>query len=106
MKKSKIHNRGKGKKLWLRRTGIGVVILIGIVFLALIVVDGTFLPKKYLKPWDESYSKQFDDPRIQVIAHGLLAPSAHNLQSWKTSLDKENPLEFKLFVDSERLLPS
>lgn len=106
MKKSKIPNPGNRIKLWLRRTGIGVVILIGIGFLALIVVDGTFLPKKYLRPWGESYSKQFDDPRIRVIAHGLLAPSAHNLQSWKASLDKDNPLEFTLFLDSGRLLPS
>lgn len=105
MKKSKIHNKGKRKKLWLRRIGIGIAIVIGVGFLVLIVVDGTFLPKKYLEPWDESYSKQFDDPRIQVIAHGLLAPNAHNLQSWKISLDKENPLEFTLFLDSERLLP-
>ena len=90
--------------MWLRRTGIGVAALIGIVLLMLVLIDGTFLPKKYLEPWDESYSKQFDDPRIQVIAHGLLAPSAHNLQSWKTSLDKDNPLEFKLFVDSGRPL--
>ncbi len=71
----------------------------------LVLIDGTFLPKKYLEPWDESYLKQFDHPRIRVIAHGLLAPSAHNLQSWKISLDKENPLEFTLFLDSERLLP-
>jgi len=106
MKKSKIPNRGNRIKLWLGRIGIGIAALIGIVLLILVLIDGTFLPKKYSKPWGESYSKQFDDPRIRVIAHGLLAPSAHNLQSWKASLDKDNPLEFTLFLDSGRLLPS
>lgn len=60
---------------------------------------------RWLKPWNLSYVQKIDDPRVQVIVHGLLAPSAHNTQPWKISLDRGNPLVFNLFVDSSRLLP-
>lgn len=90
---------------WLKRIGIAIIALIAVIVIVLLVIDGTFLPKRYLKPWNLSYVQKIDDARIQVIAHGLLAPSAHNTQPWKISLDRGNPLVFSLFVDSSRLLP-
>lgn len=59
----------------------------------------------YYEPWQPEYHQQFDDIRIQVAAHGLLAPNAHNTQPWVVKLDNDNPGVFELFVDSERLLP-
>lgn len=81
----------------------GLAILLFLIIATLFIVNGSYLSKKYLEPWDKSYHKQFDDPRLQVIAHGILAPNAHNMQSWKISLSEEN--EFTLFVETERLLP-
>jgi hypothetical protein len=90
---------------WLKRIGLAIVALVVAVLVVLLLIDGTFLPKRYLKPWDLSYVRKIDDPRIQVTAHGLLAPNAHNTQPWKISLDNVNALVFSLFVDSSRLLP-
>ena len=59
----------------------------------------------YYEPWQSDYHQQFNDIRIQVVAHGLLAPSAHNTQPWIVKLDKDNYDVFELYVDSERLLP-
>lgn len=106
MKTNNTRKRSKNKiTVWLRRIGIGLAAFIAIVLFVLVLIDGTFLPKKYLEPWTPSYAQQFSDPRLQVIAHGLLAPNPHNQQSWKIRLDQEHPLTFTLFVDSERLLP-
>ncbi len=70
---------------------------------ALVIVDGTFLHKQYLEPWAEDYHEQFEDPRVQVLAHGVLAPNSHNLQSWKVVLEGED--SFLMYVDTDRLSP-
>jgi nitroreductase len=77
------------------------ILVIGIF--ALVIVDGTFLHKQYLEPWAEDYHEQFEDPRVQVLAHGVLAPNSHNLQSWKVVLEGEDA--FLLYVDTDRLSP-
>jgi hypothetical protein len=82
-----------------------VLFLILLLIMVLIIFQGSFLSKKYLNPWDKNYHTQFKDPRIKIVAHGLLAPNAHNMQSWRIVLDKENKLKFKLFLDENRLLP-
>jgi hypothetical protein len=43
------------------------------------------------------------DPRRWVLAHAILAPHSHNLQSWL--VDLRTPGEIVLRVDLERLLP-
>ncbi|AKB28614.1 hypothetical protein MSSIT_1895 [Methanosarcina siciliae T4/M] len=77
------------------------ILVIGIF--SLVMVDGAFLPKKYLEPWSGTYHTQFEDPRVQVLAHGVLAPNSHNLQSWRVVLEGEN--SFLLYVDPGRLSP-
>ncbi len=59
----------------------------------------------YYEPWQTDYYTNFDDIRVQVLAHGLLAPNAHNIQPWTIKLNKEKHLEFSLFTDASRLLP-
>lgn len=43
------------------------------------------------------------DPRRWVLAHALLAPHAHNLQSWLVDLSQAG--EITLFMDGRRMLP-
>ncbi|MDN5344362.1 MAG: hypothetical protein PWQ18_473 [Clostridia bacterium] len=83
----------------------GLAELVVIVILISVVASGTYLPRRYWKAWDPNYHKEFSDPRLQAVAHGLLAASSHNMQPWKVELDKGDPLRFRLFVDSDRLTP-
>lgn len=92
-------------KNWFIKILAGLTILLFLIITTLFIVNGSYLSKKYLEPWDKSYHEQFDDPRLQVIAHGILAPNAHNMQSWRISLNEENETEFTLFVETKRLLP-
>ncbi len=71
--------------------------------IALLVADGFFLPKEYLDPWSKTYHEQFEDPRVQVLAHGVLASNSHNLQSWRVVLEGED--SFLLYVDTTRISP-
>jgi len=82
-----------------------------IVILLISSIFSTDIPN-YYEPLQPDYYQQFDDIRIQVIAHGLPAPSAHNTQPWIVKLintleqqDQSGHLSFNLYVDSERLLP-
>jgi hypothetical protein len=72
-------------------------------FASLFIISGFFEPPKYLEPWQKAYSQKFDDPRIRLIAHGLLAANGHNMQPWKIRLDKDDPMVFYLYADSDRL---
>ena len=87
------------------KIGIGLALFLGLVIVVLVLIDGSYLPGKYLEPWEKSYPEKFKDPRLQVVAYGLLAPSAHNRQSWRIRLDKKYPDVFFLYVDARRLLP-
>ncbi len=78
-----------------------LVLVIGIM--SLLLTEGFFMKKEYLKPWDKSYHTNFADPRIQIISHGILAGSGHNLQNWKFVLSKEDPMTLDLYIDTERL---
>lgn len=80
--------------------------LIGLFLLAasaLFIASGFFLTPKYLEPWQRTYAQKFDDPRLFLVAHGLLAANGHNMQPWKIKLDADNPNVFYLYADSERL---
>jgi hypothetical protein len=78
-------------------------LLITLVFASLLLLSGVFEQQKYLEPWSKEYFSQFDDPRIQLAAHGLLAGNGHNMQPWIIKLDKENPMVFYLYSDSKRM---
>ncbi len=78
-----------------------LIIIPGMIFAA----DGFFLKKKYLEPWESTYYQQFEDPRLQLIAHGVLAANSHNLQSWSIQLDPQNEKKFELFLEVSRRSP-
>lgn len=94
-----------------RRTGKRTAILIlfwsGVLFIAalgsLFIISGIFKFPKYLEPWQKTYAQIFDDPRIRLAAHGLLAANGHNMQPWKIRLDEDNPMVFYLYADGKRL---
>ncbi|NQZ84820.1 MAG: hypothetical protein HRU03_03800 [Nanoarchaeales archaeon] len=89
----------------LKNLVLGFIIVVLLLGIFLFFINGTFLEKRYLEPWNKDYYEQFEDVRIQVISHGLLAPNAHNKQSWKIELDENNLLKFDLYLDNTRLLP-
>jgi hypothetical protein len=71
----------------------------------LLLVSGANARPKYLSPWDKDYAAKFDDPRIQLAAHGLLAANGHNAQPWIIRLDPEDGKAFWLYADYSRLMP-
>jgi hypothetical protein len=48
-------------------------------------------------------SEGFGDPRLDVIAYGILAPNPHNMQPWRVQLN--DGLGFSIYCDRDRLLP-
>lgn len=90
-----------------KKTVTTILLWSGIVLIAalaaLFAISGVFVSPKYLEPWQKNYSQKFDDPRICLAAHGLLAANGHNMQPWKIRLDKDDPMVFYLYADSERL---
>jgi hypothetical protein len=50
-------------------------------------------------------SDPYDDPRLTVLASGILAPSPHNRQPWLIELSENNPNRMTLYSDLTRLLP-
>jgi len=101
----KVQGEVEKGKITIKIMAISSLIFIAGIFLLLFITKGSFMPKTYLAPWNKDYYKKFDDQRIQLISHGLLAPNAHNMQSWRIVLDKDNRMKFKLYLDEKRLLP-
>lgn len=89
-----------------RKLGITIIaaiaVLLALMLIILLLASGIFSKQRYLEPWNKSYFKKFDDPRLQLAAHGLLAANGHNMQPWKIKLD-ENKNVFYLYSDSKRL---
>jgi len=85
-----------GSLLTVLAVGLGVILTVG----------GIFVPATYLQPWSASYYRQFSDPRMQVIAQAVLAPSGHNMQPWTVQLDKRNSTVLYLYADPTRLTPA
>ncbi|MCU1585566.1 MAG: hypothetical protein JWM49_2122 [Microbacteriaceae bacterium] len=66
---------------------------------AILTIGGIFVPATYLQPWSATYYQQFSDPRMQVVAHAVLAPNGHNMQPWTVQLDKTDPDILDLYTD-------
>ena len=71
-----------------------------------LAVGGIFVPATYLQPWAATYHQQFTDPRMQVVAHAVLAPSGHNMQPWTIRLDETDDDALYLYADPTRLTPA
>lgn len=91
----------KVKRVLLIATGslaAALVIPTGVLLLA----SGTYKSPAYMKPWSQSYARSFDDPRLQLAAHGILAASGHNMQPWRIRMDGQQPDVFYLYADAAR----
>lgn len=77
--------------------------LLTIAFASLFIISGIFESPKYMEPWQKTYSQKFDDLRIRLVSHGVLAANGHNMQPWKIRLDKDDPMVFYLYADSDLL---
>lgn len=86
--------------LWMAAGTLGGIALL--LSGLLLSVSGVFKAPAYLEPWEKDYAQRFQDPRVQVAAHGLLAANGHNMQPWKVRLDRENSNVFYLYADSTR----
>ena len=62
----------------------------------------TRAPKAARAPWRKA-SEGFGDPRLDILAYAILAPSAHNMQPWRIRLDGDDA--FSIYCDRARLLP-
>lgn len=95
----------KKKQLFkiLRMLLAGVLAVCLVVVAALYLISGGFMKQTYLKPWSKSYATNEADPRVRLVASGLLAASNHNMQPWKVKLDAGDPMAFYLYADSTRM---
>jgi hypothetical protein len=79
----------------------------GAVFAATAAMAGTLagcsseMPADAVAPWSGPGNEP--DLRRWILAHAILAPHSHNLQSWLVDLSQ--PGEMHLFCDTTRLLP-
>ena len=61
------------------------------------------MKQTYMEPWSKEYAVKYADPRVRLVASGLLAANGHNMQPWKVRLDKTDPTVFYLYADSSRI---
>lgn len=81
-----------------------VLAVVGGLLLLMMIVDGTYLVRQYHTPWQPLYHQSFDDPRVRVVALGMLAYSQFNLQPWRVVLDYQDSTVFWLYADTSRAL--
>ena len=91
-------NRGWERRRFMRLVGGGVVVAASPWLLTGCSRD---LPAEAVAAWAGPGAEA--DPRRWALAHALLAPHSHNLQSWIADL--RTPGEITLFCDPQRLLP-
>lgn len=72
----------------------------GITFSLLNTGCSSKIPEESLATWN---SHNYEDIRYVILSYALLAPSAHNLQSWRVKMVDEDTV--LLFCDTNRLLP-
>lgn len=87
----------------IKLTTIGIITLCLILLTALYIISGGFMKQTYMEPWSKSYSEKYSDPRMQLIACGLLAANNHNMQPWTIRFDESDANVFYLYADSSRL---
>jgi len=85
------------RRHFIRITGGGVVL----AATAGLSACDTSLPPEALQAWNPPTDS--GDVRQWLVAHAILAPHSHNLQSWRVDLSVPN--EITLFIDLQRLLP-
>lgn len=83
---------------------LGIVTILITVLLVGFIGEGFYLHQSYLDPWNPHYYTRYDDPRTQIIAHGILAANGHNMQNWKFRYDPNNENAFDMYLETSRLV--
>ncbi len=85
-----------------KRVLIGIVGVVALVLIVLMVMDGSFLTKKYDSSRDEFNEEkhQMTKTQFNLIKAGMSAGSSHNMQPWKVKV--ENDKTFNLYIDREK----
>jgi hypothetical protein len=96
-------NRKTTKRLRIAAIVLGAIVVVAVLIIT--VAGGALMPRHYRDPWEKDYYERFDDLRMQVVAHGILAANSHNMQPWRIELDEVDTTSFQLFTDGERLTP-
>lgn len=91
------------RMLWKAAAAVSGCVLLPAVVLS--GASGIFRSPAYLEPWQKDYYRQFQDVRVQVAAHGLLAANGHNMQPWFVRTDAGDAGVFYLYADSSRQSP-
>jgi len=94
---------GKKIRKYAARGLVGISGAVLLLLTALFIISGGFMKQHYLEPWSEEYAAQYDDPRISLVARGILAASGHNMQPWIIRLDPSDSMVFYLYADSTRM---
>jgi hypothetical protein len=97
--------RHRARRIVLVTVG-SVVGVLALGLVAILAVGGILVPATYLQPWSATYYQRFEDPRMRLVAHAVLAPSGHNLQPWTVRLDPDDPAVLYLYADPRRLAPA
>ncbi len=86
-------------------TNVILIIVSAFLLLAVFsfVAEGFYMHKSYLDPWNKDYYKKYNDPRTQIIAHGILAANGHNMQNWKFKYAPDNDKNFDVYLETNRL---
>ena len=86
------------RRIFLRTVGGGVI---AAATATTVAGCSSALPPEAIAAWNGPGNEP--DARRWILAHAILAPHSHNLQSWLVDLSVPN--EISLFIDRSRLLP-
>lgn len=81
-----------------------IISILLVIAFVIMIIGGMFVSPDYLDPWDKKNHKIVRDPRIQLLAIGILAPNVHNMQNWKFKLDDQDDKVFYLYANPERTI--
>ncbi len=76
--------------------------LIIIIILLFVVLNGSFLKRKYNSVWNENYINKLGEDRLKIIGESIRTTSSHNSQPWLVKLTDNNSVE--LYADMSKSL--
>lgn len=90
------------KKVQIKKIFLILILVFFIIAITILIIDGTFLSKKYSKIWSKDYLDSLDNIQHKLIAGGITAASSHNMQPWLVKIVNERQIE--LYLDMTKAL--
>lgn len=86
---------------------VKMMIIIGsfivVLILSFVLLDGSFLAKKYQSVWSDRYIDELENDQSKIIASAVRAASSHNTQPWLVKSISTDTIE--LYADMSKALP-